>query len=95
MKIVFITSLFTLSCAGVMNTRDKSVKVIKDVSSCQPTIDPKSPRPAVCGKCQIKIEDGKLIIEYTERCPQYEVYRCTKKDGKTFLINNLRCEPVD
>ncbi|MCX7714101.1 MAG: hypothetical protein N2035_10670, partial [Chthoniobacterales bacterium] len=25
MKIVFITFLFALSCAGVMNTRDKSV----------------------------------------------------------------------
>ncbi|RMH05877.1 MAG: hypothetical protein D6699_02935 [Aquificota bacterium] len=66
---------------------------IKDVKDCVPLLGEGSLRPQVCGRCEIKLKEGKLYILPAKGCPRYEAYRCTTKDGRVFEINNLSCEP--
>ncbi|MFN3263692.1 MAG: hypothetical protein ACK42C_02175 [Aquificaceae bacterium] len=65
------------------------------VVSCEPVLGRDALRPAVCGKCHIKVEAGRLVITPAEDCPAYQVYRCTTRDGKSFFINNLGCKPYE
>ncbi len=51
--------------------------------------------PTVCGKCRLKQEEDKLLVIPAQDCPAYETYRCTTKEGKTFLINTLGCKPYE
>ncbi|MCX7989400.1 MAG: hypothetical protein N2648_02005 [Aquificaceae bacterium] len=87
--LVFILT----SCAGISKRGGEGGSL--EVLSCVPTIDPKALRPAVCGKCSIEVKAGRLMVTETKNCPPYEVYRCTRRDGKTFFINNLQCKPYE
>lgn len=77
------------SCASLQKKGQENQGVV----SCKPTLDPKALRPAVCGKCEIKVERGKLVVREAKGCPPYEVYQCSKKDGSSFFINNFACTP--
>ncbi|RMH79707.1 MAG: hypothetical protein D6674_06910 [Acidobacteria bacterium] len=91
MLIILSFIIFLLfSCSVHTKTSTK-----EDVLSCTPTLDEKAIRPTVCGRCEIRLKDGKLYIEEARDCPRYEVYRCTRSDGKSFYINNLNCQPFD
>ncbi|MCS7308154.1 MAG: hypothetical protein NZ526_06365 [Aquificaceae bacterium] len=88
-----LTVLLLTSCAGTLKSVDQTSSFLDNVVSCTPALDPKAPRPAVCGRCRIEVKDGRLFVIDAKNCPAYEVYRCTRKDGGTFLINNLKCRP--
>lgn len=89
----FVFLLF--SCAELSGKVGGGMSFAEDVLSCEPTLDPRALRPAVCGRCEIKVEEGRLVIQETKECLRYEVYRCRRKDRTTFLINNFRCQPFE
>ncbi|MCS7106474.1 MAG: hypothetical protein NZ942_04095, partial [Candidatus Aenigmarchaeota archaeon] len=68
------------------------LKTVEGVVYCWQVLERTSPRPAVCGKCNLRLEGKKLSILTVENCPPYEVYKCQKEDGKTFFINTLGCK---
>lgn len=92
--VLFFIGSFLFACSVHTKTSTQN-RSIEGVLSCTPTLDERAIRPAVCGKCEIAVKDGKLYIMEAKGCPRYEVYRCTLSDGKTFYINNLNCQPFE
>lgn len=84
--------VFFVSC-GMAKKDTSHVPVIEKVKECVPLLGEDSFRPQVCSKCNIKLKDGRLLIQPSGGCPRYEAYRCTTEDGRVFEINNLTCTP--
>ncbi|MEN3028960.1 MAG: hypothetical protein ABDH29_07095 [Aquificaceae bacterium] len=91
--VLILSVLILTSCVEVSRKAGESDS--SEVLSCVPTIDPRALRPAVCGRCSIRVEGGRLLVVEAKNCPPYEVYRCTRRDGSTFFINNLQCKPYE
>ncbi|MFN3504648.1 MAG: hypothetical protein ACK4Y7_00360 [Caldimicrobium sp.] len=80
--------LFLFLCCG---KNGGNIRIIDNIETCQKV--KMEIKQAVCGRCILKCEGEKLYIIPTQECPPYEVYKCKTKDGKSFSINNFRCEP--
>lgn len=78
----------------VLKVKTITTKIIEDVASCKSLLDEKSPRPQICGACEISFTGNSLKVTPTDGCPRYEAFGCTTSDGRVFVINNLSCIPV-
>lgn len=76
----------------IIKTKELRIKIVEDVINCKSLIDEK--KLDICGKCILKVENNRLLIQETDKCVPYQSFGCVTKDGLTFVINNKTCSIV-